>query len=56
MKRILIISVFASLYALAFETGVQTQDQEPVGLAPTQGDTFSIGKKPAMPLQRITVS
>jgi hypothetical protein len=48
MKRILIISVFAFLCALAFVTGVQAQDQDPVGLAPTQGDASSIGKKPIL--------
>ena len=46
MKKGLIISVFAFVCALAVVTGVQAQDQDPVGLTPTTEDAASIGKKP----------
>jgi hypothetical protein len=46
MKKKLMLSVLAFVYALVLATGVQAQDQNPVGLTPTSEDEAGMGKRP----------
>ena len=46
MNKKSVLSILAFLCVLVFVTGVQAQDQDPVGLTPTKEDAAGIGKKP----------
>jgi hypothetical protein len=46
MKKNLMLSVLVIVYALVLATGVQAQDQNPVGLTPTAEDAAGMGKRP----------